>query len=65
MKNYIVTPTESHHYTSEVFRLIQKGAFKINVHKEYAFTVEGVVDAQRDLTSGKTTGKLVIKIATA
>ena len=35
----------------------------MNVHKEYPFTAEGVVDAQKDLTGGKTTGKLVIKIA--
>jgi len=62
-KNYCVTPAESLHYTSEFFKLIQNGALKVNVHKEYPFTAEGVVDAQKDLTGGKTTGKLVIKIA--
>jgi NADPH:quinone reductase-like Zn-dependent oxidoreductase len=63
MKNYCVTPAESLHYASELFILIQNGTLKTNVHKEYPFTAEGVVDAQKDLTSGKTTGKLVIKIA--
>jgi NADPH:quinone reductase len=62
-KNYCTTPEESLHYANEVFGLIQKGAFKVNVHKEYPFTAEGVVDAQKDLTGGKTTGKLVIKVA--
>lgn len=62
MSNYIVTPKESLHYATEVLSLIADGTLKINVHKEYPFTVEGVVDAQKDLTGGKTTGKLVIKI---
>ena len=30
---------------------------------EYPFTAEGVQSAQRDLTGGKTTGKLLIKVA--
>jgi NADPH:quinone reductase len=58
-----VTPAENLHYTNEVFRLIQDGTIKIAVHKEYPFTAEGVVAAQQDLTGGKTTGKLVMKIA--
>lgn len=62
-KNYCVTPAESLHYSNELFSLIQNGTIKINVHKEYPFTAEGVVDAQKDLTGGKTTGKLVIKVA--
>lgn len=61
-KNYCVTPEESLHYTNEVFGLIKDGTVKINIHKEYPFTAEGVIDAQKDLTGGKTTGKLVIKI---
>jgi NADPH2:quinone reductase len=42
--------------------LIRDGTLKIKVHKEYPFTAEGVADAQKDLTGGKTTGKLVINI---
>jgi len=33
------------------------------VYKEYPFTAEGVAAAQVDQASGKTTGKLIIKIA--
>jgi len=62
-KNYCVTPAESHYYSNKVFGLIQNGTLKINVYKEYPFTAEGVVDSQKDLIGGKTTGKLVIKIA--
>jgi NADPH:quinone reductase-like Zn-dependent oxidoreductase len=62
-KNYCSTPAEILHYSSELFGLIQDGQLNINVHKEYPFTAEGVVEAQKDLTGGKTTGKLVIKIA--
>jgi NADPH:quinone reductase len=34
----------------------------VNVYKEYEFSAEGVRAAHTDLVSGKTTGKLVIKV---
>jgi len=58
-----VTPAESLHYANEVFQSIQNGTFKINIHKEYPFTAEGVADSQKDLADRSTTGKLVIKVA--
>lgn len=63
LMNYIVTPEEMFSYTTELFDLIQSGTVKINVHTVYPFTAEGVQQSQRDLTGGKTTGKLVIKVA--
>lgn len=63
MKNYIATPEEGYHYSSKVFGLIANGTIKVNIHKDYPFTAEGVVEAQKDLTGGKTTGKLIIDIA--
>jgi len=63
MNNYIVTAEEGFHYSAELFKLIADGTLKINVHKEYPFTAEGVAESQKDLTGGKTAGKLVIKIA--
>lgn len=65
MFNYVVTPEESLYYGTELFKLISSGALRINVFKEYPFTKEGVQEAQSDLTtrSGKTVGKLVIKVA--
>ncbi|KAJ7024414.1 hypothetical protein C8F04DRAFT_1131863 [Mycena alexandri] len=60
--NYAVTPEEIHHYSSELYRLVADGSLKIKVHKEYPFTREGAIQAQQDLTGGKSTGKLLIKV---
>lgn len=61
--NYLSTPSEKMHYNSLVFKLINEGTLKVNVWKQYPFTAEGVVESQKDLTGGKTCGKLVINIA--
>jgi NADPH:quinone reductase len=61
--NYVVTPEERFYYGTRVFDLIEKGTIKIKVFKVYPFTAEGVGQAHTDLVSGKTTGKLVIKVA--
>ncbi|PCH44927.1 NAD(P)-binding protein [Wolfiporia cocos MD-104 SS10] len=63
MGNYVTTAEESRRYGTELFRLIESGELNINIHQEYPFSAEGVQQAQRDLTSGKTVGKLVVKIA--
>jgi NADPH2:quinone reductase len=63
MSNYVYTAEEAFYYGQEVWKLIVNGDLKINIFKEYSFTTEGVREAQRDLTEGKTTGKLLIKIA--
>ncbi|TFK56882.1 NAD(P)-binding protein [Heliocybe sulcata] len=60
--NYTTTPEESLYYSNELFKLIADGVLKINVFKEYPYTAEGVQQAQQDLTGGKSTGKLVIKV---
>lgn len=57
------TPSEGLHYANKVFHLVDNGTLKVNIHGEYPFTAEGVVNAQTDLTGGKSTGKLLIKIA--
>jgi NADPH2:quinone reductase len=63
MANYIFTPEEAAYYGREVFDLIERNDLKIQIFKDYPFTSEGVQNAQRDLTSGKTIGKLLIKVA--
>ncbi|KAJ7150401.1 NAD(P)-binding protein [Mycena filopes] len=60
--NYVTTPEEIYHYTTELYSLVADGSLKIKVHKEYPFTAEGAIQAQKDLTSGQTTGKLIIKV---
>jgi NADPH2:quinone reductase len=62
MSNYVYTPGEAYNYGQQLCKLVGDGSLKINIFKEYAFTAEGVQQAQRDLTGGKTTGKLLIKI---
>lgn len=62
MNNYLVTPDEAAYYGDKVFELISSGVLKINIFKEYPFTQEGGQQAQKDLTGGKTTGKLLIKV---
>jgi NADPH:quinone reductase-like Zn-dependent oxidoreductase len=63
VNNYIYTAAERTHYYNELWQLIQSGGLKIHIYKEYPFTAEGVAAAQTDQASGKTTGKLIIKIA--
>jgi len=63
MSNYIFTAEEAAHYGKEVFGLVEKNELKIQIYKDYPFTAEGVQNAQRDLTGGKTIGKLLIKVA--
>jgi NADPH2:quinone reductase len=61
--NYLVTAAENKHYYEQLWQAIQSGALKTHVYKEYPFTPEGVGAAQAEQSSGKTTGKLIIKIA--
>ncbi|KAH9999118.1 NAD-P-binding protein [Russula vinacea] len=63
LANYLVTAEERNHYSAELWRLVSNGALRINIHAEYPFTDEGVRRAHIDLTTGKTTGKLLIKVA--
>jgi NADPH2:quinone reductase len=51
-----------YHYATELFTLISDGALNIRVQQDYPFTAEGAIQAQKDLTAGKTTGKLLIKV---
>jgi len=59
---YAATPEEGRLLMNELFGLISEGKLKIHIHKEYPFSAEGVQQAQKDLTGGKSTGKLIVKI---
>lgn len=61
--NYVYTPEEGRVYSEQLFKFIADGTLKINIHAEYPLTAEGVQQAQKDLTGGKTTGKLIVKVA--
>ncbi|KLO09276.1 NAD(P)-binding protein [Schizopora paradoxa] len=61
--NYLVTPEESHFYTTELFKLVENGTVKINVHKMYPFTAEGARQSHIDITGKGTSGKLVVRVS--
>lgn len=63
MANYLYTAEEINHYYPELWEAIESKALKIHVFKEYPFTAEGLVQADNDITGGKTTGKLLVKIS--
>ncbi len=63
LRNYIYTPEEAQKYTTELHDLVATQKLNVRIHAEYPFTAEGVQQAERDLTGGKTVGKLLIKIA--
>lgn len=60
LTNYVYTPEEWNHYSSELFRLLEDGKLKINISKVYPLSE--TQQAMKDLYSGKTTGKLLIKV---
>jgi len=57
--NYIATQSEFDYYTSELFRLLESGTLKVQIHKIYP--LEDVAQAHKDLEGRKTTGKLLLK----
>ncbi|SNX87207.1 related to NADPH2:quinone reductase [Melanopsichium pennsylvanicum] len=60
--NYVTTREERERYSKELFDLVESGQVKINVHKEYEFSTNGMRAAFTDIKSRKTTGKLLVKI---
>ncbi|KAF9493616.1 NAD(P)-binding protein [Pleurotus eryngii] len=65
VSNYTYTPSESLHYGNRIFDLISRGVLKLHIHKVYPFTAQGAQLAQRDLTGGVSTGKLVLDVSRA
>ena len=63
MNNYLVTPAEVNEYNHLLWNAVTSGALKVHIYKEYSFSAQGVGEAQEEQASGKTTGKLVVKIA--
>ncbi|AAW41486.1 conserved hypothetical protein [Cryptococcus deneoformans JEC21] len=59
----VTTPEEFKEYTTELVDIVKKAGLKFEVYKVYELTQEGVVQAQKDITSRGTTGKLLIHVA--
>ena len=60
--NYTEDPKEALKWFNEVWRLVANGTLKMRLN-EYPFTPEGVKQSQLDMASGKSVGKLIIKVA--
>lgn len=61
--NYMVTAAEVTQYSYKLYEAIASGVLKMHVFGEYPFSAEGVGEAQVAQASGKTIGKLIIKVA--
>ncbi|KAK1924668.1 hypothetical protein DB88DRAFT_486367 [Papiliotrema laurentii] len=63
LHSQIATQEEFVDAAEKIFDAYQKGALKITIHKVYGFSAEEVAQAQTDIASRSTIGKLVIKVA--
>lgn len=59
--NYIETKEEMHKYASLLFGFLEQGKVRASVWREYLFGAAGVQEAQRELSSRATSGKLLIR----
>lgn len=62
LNNYILTPEEFRQYADEYFQFLADG-LKVEIHKVYPFTADGVRQAQIDITGRGTIGKLLVNVA--
>jgi len=60
---YMSTPEEVNNYFPKLWKAIESGDFKVTFSKEYPFTVEAIREAQLKQGTGKTMGKLTVKIS--
>lgn len=61
--NYVYTQEEFETTYAELFDLIAKGIVKFKIHGEYNLSAQGIRQAQEDITSRKTSGKLIVNVA--
>ncbi|WWD15729.1 hypothetical protein CI109_100151 [Kwoniella shandongensis] len=59
----ISTAEEYEWYTTELVKIVRDGKIKFAVHKEYELTAEDVAQAQKDIASRGTTGKLLVHVS--
>lgn len=63
LNNYVYTQEEFEAAYADLFQLIEKGHVKFKIHGEYDLSAQGIRQAQEDITSRKTSGKLIVKVA--
>ena len=50
LNQYVHTQEEFQSYAKELFELVQSGALRLSVHKEYDLSTEGIRQAQEDIS---------------
>ncbi|BGP58665.1 hypothetical protein JCM8202_006359 [Rhodotorula sphaerocarpa] len=70
LNQYVHTREEFQGYARELFDLVRGGGgdggaegLRLAVHGEYPLSTEGIRQSQEDITSRKTSGKLIVKVA--
>lgn len=64
LNQYVHTDSEFKTYVAELFDIFKAGHLKLSIYRDdYPLTAEGVRQSQEDITSRKTSGKLLIKVA--
>jgi NADPH2:quinone reductase len=62
MDIYLSRPEDSGRYYKELFDLVAQKSLEFEIFKEYPFSAEGAIQAQKDLVGGRTFGKLLLKV---
>ena len=58
LNQYVHTQEEFQSYAKELFELVQSGALRLSVHKEYDLSTEGIRQAQEDISESRFVFKL-------
>lgn len=53
LNQYVHTQEEFQTYAKELFELVQSGALRLSVHKEYELSTEGIRQAQEDISESQ------------
>jgi len=61
--NYMETPAEYFYYGQKLNELLAQKKLTIRIHEVLPFDEVAVQQGERDLTGGKTVGKLIVKVA--
>jgi NADPH2:quinone reductase len=60
---YLNDPQELTLFGAQLFDSVARGTLKVHIHKEYSFTAHDARNAHTDLSSGVTSGKIILKVA--
>lgn len=59
----LADPIAALSYANILWAALKDGSLRVNVHKAYDFSAEGLRAAHEDIAGRGTTGKLLVKVA--